>query len=528
MGTLNSWDVTDANNNAAPPDGWPENTMNYSDVNNTGRAVQGTMKRYFSDINGTLDAGGAADAYTLTLNETGYTAYFDGMTFACTIPATNLTTTPTIDVNGIGAQTITDAGGNAITAGSLMAGCTHDFRYDGTNFRLVGMGGVSGLDTQFQFNDGGAFAGSPGMTYDTGSDEVSVANPLNLTADIVFTEQADHASTPGASFGYLWVRDDNPTVLVFTNSNGIDTLLGTTGSTPPGGANGNVQYNDGGNLGGNAAFSFDEAATSGPIVAINEVASATSAQVLQLLINDASGIGEMLQISQDDAANEATLLQLSQSGTSGFSLEINHTGAESAISAFSDNTVEPMVVFEMDGNQAVVDIRGGGNGAAIDLSQRTSNPGIQFPSPAVVVTDSKTLDDYEELDYTTDWNPGGGGSSGTITLNAGVDTCGVIKIGRFVFMQGFIQVGSVSSPVGDLRMDIPYNTSALLSNFANNGYGSCRFIGTWGFSTAEYGHISVGSNDSYVTIERLNDGSIANFAAAGAGLSFSLCYITDE
>lgn len=137
MGTLDDWTTVDANNNAAPPDGWPENTMQYSDVNNTGRAVQGTLRRFWGDVNGALQAAGVADAYTVTLNETGYTAYFQGMYFAAEIPAQN-TGASTIDVNGIGVQSITDRGGNPLTGGELRAGGIYEFRYDGTNFQLMG------------------------------------------------------------------------------------------------------------------------------------------------------------------------------------------------------------------------------------------------------------------------------------------------------------------------------------------------------------------------------------------------------
>lgn len=136
MSDINEWDVTDANNNSAPPDGWPENTMNYSEVNDAGRAVQGSLKRFFTDINGSLAAAGAANAYTLTLNA-GYSAYFDGMLFACSIPAANTTTSPTINVNAIGARTIVDADGNALTAGALSTGGVYLFHYDGTNVRVL-------------------------------------------------------------------------------------------------------------------------------------------------------------------------------------------------------------------------------------------------------------------------------------------------------------------------------------------------------------------------------------------------------
>ena len=136
MAQVNDWDIVDANNNATPPDGWPENTMQYSEVNNTGRQVQGAVRRMWGDLNGSLQAGGVADAYTVTLNS-AYTAYFAGMYFACEINAVN-TGASTIDVNGLGAQAIVQRDGSALPGGILDSGGIYEFRYDGTNFQLMG------------------------------------------------------------------------------------------------------------------------------------------------------------------------------------------------------------------------------------------------------------------------------------------------------------------------------------------------------------------------------------------------------
>ena len=133
MSELNDWDVTDANNNATPPNGWPEN-MNYSEVNNTGRAVQGTMKRFYADLNGSLLTTGVANAYTVTLNA-GYTAYFDGMFFMAQVHAEN-TGASTMNVNAIGIKNIVDVDGNPIVAGDLPVGIAM-FHYDGTNIVLL-------------------------------------------------------------------------------------------------------------------------------------------------------------------------------------------------------------------------------------------------------------------------------------------------------------------------------------------------------------------------------------------------------
>jgi hypothetical protein len=134
---VNTWDVVAANNNAAPPDGWPEN-MNYSAVNNSAREMMSAIKELWADLNGSLVGGGSVNAYTVTLNA-NYAAYYTGMLFACSINNNN-TGASTMNVNGIGAKNIVhDQTGNALTASSLISGQIYAFRYDGANLRLLGV-----------------------------------------------------------------------------------------------------------------------------------------------------------------------------------------------------------------------------------------------------------------------------------------------------------------------------------------------------------------------------------------------------
>ena len=90
MSQIEDWDVTDANNNSPAPDGWPEG-MNYGDVNDVGRMMMGALKRWFKDVNGTLNATmGNDNEYAVTLN-TPYAAYFNGILplFSAIIVATS-------------------------------------------------------------------------------------------------------------------------------------------------------------------------------------------------------------------------------------------------------------------------------------------------------------------------------------------------------------------------------------------------------------------------------------------------------
>jgi len=61
--------------------------------------------------------------------------------------------------------------------------------------------------------------------------EMDITSHVNLGAlsDLVFTEKADHTSTPTAGFGYLWTRNDSPNTLIFTDDAGTDHDLTAAG-----------------------------------------------------------------------------------------------------------------------------------------------------------------------------------------------------------------------------------------------------------------------------------------------------------
>jgi hypothetical protein len=70
--------------------------------------------------------------------------------------------------------------------------------------------------------------GSGDVIIESGTGDVRVTEgELAVEAgDIVFTERADHSSTPGAGFGYLWTKNTAPSTLIFTDDTGVDTTLG--------------------------------------------------------------------------------------------------------------------------------------------------------------------------------------------------------------------------------------------------------------------------------------------------------------
>lgn len=108
------WSTTAASNNSATPYGWPEN-QNASTVNDCARQMMATLTEAIHSTT----AGGTADALTVTLANAP-AALTDNMEILVRAAAANTTTTPTLNLNSLGAKTITKLGGAALTAGDLV------------------------------------------------------------------------------------------------------------------------------------------------------------------------------------------------------------------------------------------------------------------------------------------------------------------------------------------------------------------------------------------------------------------------
>jgi hypothetical protein len=107
---------------------------------------------------------------------------------------------------------------------------------------------------------------------------------------------------------------------------------------------------------------------------------------------------------------------------------------------------------------------GGTAAVTVDSGQRTKFPttigvggatpsasgsGISFPATQSASSDANTLDDYEEGTWTPTLTAGG---SGTITVNNAASVNRYTKIGQLVTITAYIEVSSVSSPVGRLAL----------------------------------------------------------------------------
>ena len=61
----NDLDVTDNSNVGRFPEG-----MTFANVNNSARALEGILARFYKDVDGSLTTAGSSNAYTLATNQT--------------------------------------------------------------------------------------------------------------------------------------------------------------------------------------------------------------------------------------------------------------------------------------------------------------------------------------------------------------------------------------------------------------------------------------------------------------------------
>ncbi len=140
---LNDWSTTAANNNSTPPDGAPEG-MSYASVNDVIREIMAVLRRWYGDNNGSLTAGGSANALTLTTNE-AHTALYDAMSFRFRAASAN-TGAVTLQINAITAADLVNRDGSSLAADAWQGGDVVEVHYVSADseFRLVSV--TSGLD----------------------------------------------------------------------------------------------------------------------------------------------------------------------------------------------------------------------------------------------------------------------------------------------------------------------------------------------------------------------------------------------
>lgn len=94
----------------------------------------------------TLTGVSGTDTITATLGSPSLTAYATGQTFRFVSAGANTTTSVTLNINAIGAKSVTKNGTTALAAGDIPSGAVVEVYYDGTQFQLVALPRALGTD----------------------------------------------------------------------------------------------------------------------------------------------------------------------------------------------------------------------------------------------------------------------------------------------------------------------------------------------------------------------------------------------
>src|SRR5262245_1581010 len=98
---------------------WPEN-MQFSAVNNAGRADEGMLARWYKDTDGSVTASGSSNAYAITSNRTISSLVNNTvMTFTANHTCTGAST---LNLNGLGAKSIKRFNGDGLANGDITSG----------------------------------------------------------------------------------------------------------------------------------------------------------------------------------------------------------------------------------------------------------------------------------------------------------------------------------------------------------------------------------------------------------------------
>lgn len=137
-------------------------------------------------------------------------------------------------------------------------------------------------------------------------------------------------------------------------------------------------------------------------------------------------------------------------------------------------------------------------------------------------SDLTTLDDYEEGTYTPTISFQ---SSGSATLNSSFNTLFYIKIGRLVTISGQLRIASVSSPVGNMAVSLPFTVTSTTTQGRSGGALFWLDIGAGSGNYYKNVPYIVEESSTTLRIENLHHNGGVQFAASDE-ISFGVTYVS--
>lgn len=195
-----------------------------TDAVNAGQ-IQGGLLTYYADT-------GAADVYVITPSP-AISSYVAGQTWRVKITNANLTTTPTLNVNGLGTKVIKLSDGSGPVANTIVAGGIYEVTYDGTNMQIIntGTGATAGNFTTITASSNATIGGTLGVTGLSTLPTVTISggtiNNTSVGATTKSTGGFTSLNTTGLGGGASVVFADT------ANAGGSNIQLSGNGGTTP-------------------------------------------------------------------------------------------------------------------------------------------------------------------------------------------------------------------------------------------------------------------------------------------------------
>lgn len=329
-----------------------------------------------------------------------------------------------------------------------------------------GGGSPGGLNTQLQYNNAGAFGGISGAT--TNGTIVSLTNPL-LGGATLTTSTVNGVSLTTAGTGTNYLNDQGNYVPV-------------TGGGTPGGATGNVQFNNAGAFGGDAGFAWDNT---------GKVLTLTGSNTQYLAVsNNASNI---TGYSAQNSSSEVGTFTIG--GTS--SILPNVTAIiTSAANGFKvvNGSISDMMTLTSSGNMAVIGsigsgtlasglVKSSGSGilsnanagvdyiASVNINSTLTGTGLTASALGINLSNANTWSGIQTFSANS-FIVGTGNASATYTFGGGATLNGVVKTINMgsAGVSGSVTNTNIGSSVSGATGTTTINsTTTIFSKLTTNG-----------------------------------------------------------
>lgn len=200
-----TWSTTPGDNNASPPDGWPEG-QSPSSINNCAREMMAALKRAWNDDHPVNASTGSNSAYQL-ITSASSTAYATGDMYVFRANHESVGTS-SLNVNGVGALLIKKFGDIDTVSGDIKANQIVQVAYEPSAdvWQLLAAPSVSSSDLK-DFEDISGAEDGDVLTYDATSGSF-VPSPLPATFPAGGIIAWAATTLPGAAGGWLECNGD--------------------------------------------------------------------------------------------------------------------------------------------------------------------------------------------------------------------------------------------------------------------------------------------------------------------------------